>query len=464
MSGTVNRVRFIAIAISVVSNRIFILNNILAFNTSKSDAGDAGSWSATLALFNPYVNGGAPAMAAMDYASVASPMDLFAIYATRSSVDVPAIPLGPIGSTETSVNVSGLKYGDVATIKSLGSASCVMIGMVDGFEETPVEMTDSPQPTFTVHGRDLTKVFYINDVFVPSTSLASAGNVAIRNPITLVVNKVHSGAQLLLDALDAIVLKDGSKSGLPAATSAALKAFGYNWRGFVRVDDTVKLDRNFQHLTASKYPPFQVQSGSTWANIQELQNAPSARLFVDECGNLLFDDTYKAWTSQTALKFVTPEDVAVFKISVSDDDLVTFFQVIPAGSLAARIPMALVTGEGAALGFGTGIAKGYTPGSTAISTFGYRHGEFSSYWDVDAASAKQKIKVLSLLHNSLERGTLVLRGTTRVRVGQRIVVPVTTTRTKTTNAVWYVEAVSNNGGMGMPWSTTLTLRFPNGGI
>jgi hypothetical protein len=477
IGGTISRVLFVAVAISAITGNAYLLTQILAASASKSDDGDAGSWSLTLPLFNALQAGLPPPQPIVEYASVASPMDLMALYAIRLPLksQQSANTLGPVGSTPGNINISGLTYSDIATIVALGSATCIMIGMVDSIEETPVEMSDSPEPTLQLDGRDLTKVFYVNDTLVPEASSASSVNTTLQNPVTLAVSKTYSGTRLLLDVLDLCVAKKLSVAtkipnvGVPAVTQVAAQKFGYPWRNFIRTDNKTKLADGFESYTLAEYPPFQFQDASTWANVEELRNAPSCRLFVDEIGNLLFDDTLTAWTTAAPNAVpLGPDDIIMFRCRISDEDLVTYFQITPMASYVASIPMALVTGDGAALGFGQGIAKGYIAqnapaGNSPFTTYGYRRGTFGSYWDVTRAAAFSKMGVLSLLHNSLEHATVALRGTTAYRVGDRVLVPVTTSRTSTTNAIWYIEAISNSWSMGGAWTTTLSLRFPNGG-
>lgn len=434
-----------------------MLPGIVTFSTKKDDQGDAGTFQLELALINPYTatrdGGFAPSQPSIDYAAVCFSMDIIALYAVTERTDAtgPQLrpPIGPL------VDPTTLKYGDLRSILAMGSATCVMIGMVDGAVETIVNMGDTPTTGLSITGKDLSKVFYVNEASVPAVDPATF----IMNPVTQNITGAASGTELLLRALDVLCAK--IIEGAPQAAE-----FGYPWRKFVRTD---ALDPAYRNISdKGNYPAFDFQAGSVWANVQELRNAPTARLFVDEVGRLVFDDQYAAWVNQDPGFTIGLEDIVDFLPSFNDQDITTLLSVYPVGGVAGKLSAS--TGLGA-INASTGFANVQDPStgaigapkaltSAAIQRYGYRYGEFDSNWDITPESAEAKRKVVLFSLNEVFRASLVIRGNSLARVGKRVVVPVITSRPNTTKATWYVQSVEHSWTFGQDWTTSCQLAYP----
>jgi hypothetical protein len=465
-----DKVKWLVVILSPWTKTVYAQWDALEWNTSKDDSGDAGQFSVTFPYIHQYYSTGQPSPLVQDYASIMGPMDLVAIFAYRTRDDNPdLVPIGPLGSTYNGPNID-LAYADITSIGKLGSATCVMIGMVDQAVEVTAQMSDNPSTHITITGRDLTKIFYDNDANVPAVSVAAESGI-FNLPLTWALTSGASGTTLLIKLLDLICGKDPgaavdfSTSPVSAATEASFQQFAFKWRNFVRTD---ALEPGFINLLPAKLPPFHVQTGSTWANIMEIRNAPAYRLFVNEIGQLIFDDALEAWTTQDGTGQLAASDIHEFEVSISDADLCTYLVVYPFGALATQTSIVTMKGYDASLGFAGGIAGDLASASlatnpqAAISVYGYRYAEFAAFYAVTIDEAKKQFAALQQYHNSLYRATLVVRGTTAWRVGQRIFVPVRTAKAATTNQLWYIERIEHSASFGEDWKTTMHLRFPGG--
>jgi hypothetical protein len=92
------------------------------------------------------------------------------------------------------------------------------------------------------------------------------------------------------NAIRALEQADGMQPTSFAALSAVAD-YGFPWDHFLR---TNLLNDGFLHFPSLGGPQiFSVQSGAAWANMQQLRNFPIARLFVNEIGQLIFDDSLR---------------------------------------------------------------------------------------------------------------------------------------------------------------------------
>jgi hypothetical protein len=388
---TEDRVVFAALIITAAGNAVRV-REIESMETDKSENGDAGTWSFS-----------APLAENRAAASQIGPMDLVALYAIRIMSD-----LGGLTSQSADVlNViphgtatsGGFTYGsaDATIIKSLGAdaASCLMIGMIDAVEED----FDYQQARMTldVRGRDLTKVLIDNDTYVPYTDAAGGDNGVASSLSAISLTRETSGTGMLLDILDVFVGKDPNRIAQILANSpnvlvpkdnvlSSIKKFGYPWRSFLRVDALIA---GFKHLGHGQFAKYSVQGGSAWTNIGELRNFPIARLFVDEIGRLIFDDTWTAWGYGTdtaslsagtdgkprkVLKVVNSE-VRKATFRQADDDLVT----------GITITAAAVVGADTDLASGALLSQPRHTTLPMIQQYGYRFVPWvSQYDDVNA--------------------------------------------------------------------------------
>lgn len=463
----VDRSRAKAMLITAAGN-VYDLNNIEQFQTSKTESGDAGTFSITMSL-------GLNMKPAMEI----SPMDIIAIYRARVSTSVGTNQaIGPVGNAFPQLAPAthkGLAYGgaNAAVTKLLQSDSCVMIGMVDDSEEDQT-YEGQPTATFTIIGRDLTKVFLDNDTFVPYTVLGSSnGQGGLANLGNIVIRKDQSGTKLLKNILNVFCKKDPSSiSGVAATTQdnqignqelQEIASYGYAWDNFV--DQTALVDgfESFSN-TGQNFPNFEVQSGSVWANVQELRNTPLTRLFVNEIGQLIFDDQYDAWTNSNSNPSTTknqyaatitiqPGDLRQCKFKQTDEDMATVMSVQPALMGMADTQIASLTAIGAAR----------RPSSIdTVQHYGYRWLTFQSEYDTatDPTTIESRFKVLWLLHNSLWRATVTVRGDSKYRVGKRVVLNTGGANSATQFKTWYIVAVSHNYQFGSDDTTQLELRYP----
>jgi hypothetical protein len=465
-----DKVKWCAVILSPWTETVYAFYDLFEWNTSKDDTGDSGQFSLTMPYTNPYSITGQPSPLVKDYASIMGPMDLVAIYAYRDRDDNPStVPLGPLGSTLTDLNLN-LTYADIETIGALGSATCVMIGVVDSAVEVVASMSEHPDAHISLSGRDLTKILDMNDANVPAVSTAGESGY-FATPITLANTGAASGTQLVTKMLDLVVSKDvnaasSADAQIPSGAEASFLQYGFAWRSWIRTDALIP---GFTNLLGGQFPNIQVQNGSGWANVQEIRNAPAFRLFVNEIGQLIFDNAVTAWTTKPAVGQLTAADIYHFEVSISDANLITFLVVYPQGALAAQTSIVAMKGYSASLGFAGGVTGGgeggvnpALTGTDIVETYGYRYGEFSAFYAVTIADANVLFPAIQLYHNSLFRGHLVIRGTTAWRVGDRILVPVTTAKGATTNQIWYIERIEHQATYGEEWRTSLSLRFPGG--
>ena len=487
-----DRPRF-AVIIITSQSQIIKLSEIESLQTDKTETGDAGTWSFT-----------APLGLYSDVAAAIGPMDLVALYADRTSTDRYGITTGNgldlasiIGS-----NVAGssyesasypsaaprLTYGapGAAVTTTLGTAACLMIGMIDGVEET-IDY-EGARRELSVHGRDLTKVFIDNDTWVPYT-VAQGDDVAYTS--NLIIHKTSSGTQLLRYILNVFVLKDPNTILEVAARAGAqvpknlveIAAYGYPWNNFVRDD---LLIAGFQSLANGQFPNYSVQSGSAWTNIVELRNFPICRLFVNELGALIFDDTWTAWGFGSAYNLLATDpapiwlddgDVRKVSFRQGDDDVVT--------ALSIASPQ-MSAGDTQLAGLAT-MARARVGTNASIGIFGYRYAQFTSQYDAlnaavvtpaTAANPKgtsttdptqsvldARFPILWQLHNDIWYATFTLRGNAKWRVGQRLSTDISGAAAATqplngTRKLWYITQVQHSLQWGSDWVTTLTARFP----
>lgn len=450
----VDRSRVRAILITAAGN-VYELNEIESVNVSKNDSGDAGTFGLSMPL---KLNLG-PAMELR-------PMDLIAIYRGRNSTSVGTNQrVGPVGDDFPALGPltrDGLHYGDpyAATVRKLQSSSCLMIGMVDNTEEDST-YDGSPTKTLSITGRDLTKVFLDNDTFVPYSVLGGGpGNTGIGNLSNIVIKRDQSGVLLLLNVLNVFCKKDPRAiGGIAEGTQidpvkepelAKIASYGYDWDHFI---DQRKLDPNFQHFPAGHFPVYRVQSGSVWANVQELKNYPVTRLYVNELGQLIFDDQYSAWTSQAPAFTITPGDVRSDKFIQSDEDMATVVSIQPciAGMADTEVSSLLQIG-----------AVRTPVDIKTLRHYGYRWFPFQSLYDsaVDISSIKARFKVLWLLKSSFWRAQIIVRGDSKYRAGIRVKLNIGGANAATQFKTWYVLSVAHTYQYGSDDTTTLELRYP----
>ena len=478
-----DRPRFYCVAVSGFSGQVFILDDVEQFQTSKADDGSAGTFSVTMPLrtaYDPASLGGIDA-----YAQVASFMDLIAIYATRQVVadfgaEVGNPPLKP-PSTEFYSNV--LNYGDAnaATVKALGTPDCIMVGMSDSVD---IEFTAGEAASMQITGRDLTKIFEVNDAGLPDAASLMGGGVHAAKlgidttPSTtlgfelasLSINQKNSGPTFILAILDLLVGKDVTVAGKLSTSSwgttpALVKAyaqFGYPWRSFIRTDDPVRFNLAYQPIGPQNMPSYQPQAGPIWASILELRNPPVNRIFVDELGSLVFDSSWDAWFKYDADVAIPEAEIRSLRISYDDEDFVTFLSVLPVTAqleAIAQVQGQIVQGAG----FVNGLQRAKTVGESHVQLFGYRYAQFQSMYVWDIKDLAALWPVLMQVHNNCFTASLVVRGRPCYRVGHRYRVLWNTPNPLTSNALWYATKVSHSGIFGSDYTTTLELRFPQAG-
>lgn len=476
--ATVDRIQTLAIMVSAVTGQTFRFYGITNLTVGKDDSGNAGTWQFETSDIEPTVRYG-PSDDAAAYIQVSSPMDLCAIYARRlattasGGVERLADPIGPDPYTT-------LQYGgdSGATVRALGrplapitdydgpgtsvsDASCLMVGMVDG----AFERVDAQGRTvgFRATGKDLTKIPYVNFTTVPQTAQNSQ---AMPTLAYIALARDTSGYQLLLDALDLTVAKVFPKSaigpnGLSASDATTFSAWGYPWRDFLstgRLTDAAF--RSFKSVDGQRiYPPFKLQGGSAWANILELSNPPINRLFVDEWGQLVFDDAFNAWTAGSIYD-VEPSEVQWFEAGFSDDTLITFLSTSPAGSLAGYSNIVRNLGIARNNGFVGGLGEAKSADAAHVKRYGYRYAAVTSLFDVDYNESATRRKAIIFANNNLWRAQAIVRGRPFFRVGDRYRVKVETNRPETTNQPWYCHSVRHDIAQDQDWTVTLDLAYP----
>lgn len=453
---SIDRVRMRAIVITA-GGTVLQLNELENVQTTKTDDGEAGSFTFE-----------APLGLNLAAAQVMQPMDLVAIYVGRNSTAISGSKsAGMTGNAfpELGPNVvSSLTYGaaGAAVTKLLGTDACLMIGMVDDIDEEQI-YDGTPGATFTVSGRDLTKIFLDNDTFVPYTV---ASGVPVGNLLNIVVRRDQSGPSLLLHILDVFCKKDASAIAAAIAASqvesnvgseqlAQIAAYGYPYDQFVdisAVQETLANNPSFLQFGAASFPNYSVQSGSVWANVLELRNWPIARMYVNELGKLIFDDTFTAWTSEAAAVTIMPGDIRALKFSTTDADMVTAMTVAPAQATFGQTEIAALVQ--------TGRSRRPTNAST-IKRFGYRWYEFISQYDSVTAQAliESRFKVLWLMRNALTRAQITVKGDPKYRVGIRALLATGGASPATQFKTWYVMSVQHNSNVTPDYTTTMELRY-----
>lgn len=436
------------------------------FEYAKDDGGEAGTFAFHAPLRQAQLSDVASQII-MPYAAVAGAMDVIAIYATRSVVEdggtaVLTIPIGPSASS-----VSSITWGSPQMLSQLQSPSCVFIGMVDN--ATGAENAQEASAELVVSGRDMTKVFYENDTNLPDSAQAALffNPGTPFNTLALVIDSATSGTQLLESALDLMVAKqipsdlDSEVTSAPGGTTAfdaSLQSFGFPWRNFV---STSKLNPSFINISGpNAIPPYSMNSGSAWANMDELRNTPVARLFVDETASLIFDFSSDAWVTQPVTCIINEIEVGECDIWEDDAELVTVIQTWPMAGLAGDLPLAQIKGVQGAATFVTQIAAPVYNAADIIANYGYRLAAFQSFWDITIPQANQRQGVLAIYHNSINFAKITVRGRPVYKVGTRVQLNVPWYRPAVTNASWYITGVSSQATFGEDWVTQLSLRFP----
>jgi hypothetical protein len=481
---SIDRPRFFAIAISAITGEVFQIPDIENIQTHKAEDGSSGTWSFTTPLIQEYgaQSGQAQYPRTLPYATVAGPMDLIALFGWRSRVsttkqgDTVYIEQSPYDALGNSFDF--LNYGDsaAATVIKLGKIStCLMIGMVDGAE---IDLGfEGSKSSFQCHGRDLTKILEVNDAQVPDVSVAGQAGVGPTQAqpgffglSTVALSHAYSGPSFLVPALDLLITKDltalakiGSGANANPVSSQVAQsylAFGFPWRNFI---DISALDMSYLPLSANNYPPYTAQMGSVWASLLEIRNPPLSRMFVNEIGQIIFDDSFKAWTSDQIAGIVGPEDIRGFRTSFSDDDMVTFISCVPMQMTGQNKQISYTKGNYSFLpgqGFVNGVMKASTSDSSQVATYGYRYAQFISMYDQTFDDAAKRMKYLLQIHNNFYRATCTIRGTATFRVGQRVQVNIESGWPQSTNAVWYIMAITHSCEWGNDWTTNLELAFP----
>jgi hypothetical protein len=460
---TQDRSRWRAIYISAKDGSCFAVEEIEQWTAAKKENGDAGTFTMQL-----------PLVANAGLAQIISPMGLVAIFAGRISSDRFgtvtsdfAQGFGPLPS-----ELPALSYGDTGakTVQKLASyPSCVFIGMVDRADED-YEIEGTPRAILSIEGRDLTKIFIDNDTYVPYTEIVGGDQGAFSSLATIVIPKNGiSGKNLIQVSLDAMVKKDVSVlaklSGDPSLNQGALaKAakYGYPWDDFI----TLAIDPAFNPIPPQSFPNYSIQSGSAWANLDELRNYPIARLFVTEVGNLIFDFAYAQWNTQVPVMTIDPKDVMKCRFYQSDDDWVTALSLMPNNSSAGNVELSN-------MGFAARAAVADT--QSIVKRWGYRWQEFVGQYlptgsnvssPEDAVDHSAFWKTLWTMHNDYFHCTLTVRGRAGYRAGQRVILNFgganVVTRSTTPGVVraWYIEEVRHSGQFGDGFRTELELRYP----
>jgi hypothetical protein len=468
-SYTIDQPRFCAILIPQDGSGAYLINDIESFETKKSANGEAGTWRFTMPLL-------AAAQLPNDSESLAgniSPMDMVAIYASRNSTDqngaqVPGtwLTLGP--------PVSLLTYGNIATTTLLGQdyQSCLMIGFVDGHEESQSE--DSASATLEVWGRDLTKILIENDAAVPSMDTQDGIGAFFLQVSNIVINNATSGWALLEQVLDAFVAKNpqtlAHATGESVSAFQAISKYGYPWRNFIL---TNLEDLNFRSIPQNVKAIYPANSGgSAWANLVALKNEPLTRLYVDEIGQLTFDDAFSAWgfgvdpiVSPPTMPIVTRDNIRERKFSRNDADLITAIGIMNHNLTGASVAIANALQAGAI----------QTNEASLVAKYGFRYLEFTAEWvapDAQASFMEATIlPVLLAMHNDLWTAEITVKGDPRYRVGYRVTLAgidvahsdLSLMRTPR-GMTWYITDVEHNGQYGSDYSTKLTLRFSSASL
>ena len=462
---TIDTPRACAIIITA-AGLVYQVGNVENFIFNKSDNGDAGDFSLTM-----------PLGLNKDFANQIAPMDLVAVFASRSVTWQGGRK--PVGTTEafhpitfSTSALTSLSYGSSsATMTDMFAAmpSCVFIGMVDTTEESQI-YEGSPKASLDITGRDLTKVFLDNDTFVSYALPGSdPSKDALGNLENIVISNNSSGTALLLQALNVFCKKDptsvGNAIGAAQATDqvaenallAKIAAYGYPWDKFI---STKLLSESFQNLSKAALPIFQVKSGSVWANLLELRNYPVARLYVNEMGQLIFDDTLAAWTTNPVQGTIYPSDIRTCKFRQSDENVITAMSILPA---IQTLNNAQLTALGQ-------VAQAHTPASlTTIQRFGFRYWPFTSLYDavsdLDPSNPNNVIQrrfaVLWLMKNNLWTCQITLKGTTAYRVGTRVNLATGGASSSTQMRNWYISEIGQSFSYGDDWTTTLSLTYPD---
>lgn len=476
--ATVDRIQTLAVVISAVTGRAYRFYGITNLTVAKDDSGNAGTWEFETSDIAATILYGQSDDAAA-YIRDSGPMDLCVIYARRLSttaavtIERVADPIGPDPA-------AALFYGGDAgkTVRTLSAPrpplsgydgpmmstsrnSCLMVGMVD----SAYERIDAQGRTvgFRASGKDLTKVPYVNFTTVPQTAENSQ---AMPTLMYLALARETSGYQLLLDALDLLVAKSLPASiigpnGVPASKAATYTTWGYPWKDFL---STARMtDPNFRSFKATDgqklYPPFTFQAGSAWANILELANPPINRLFIDEFGQLVFDDAFTAWTAGSIYD-VEASEVLFFEAGFSDDNLMTFLSTQPGGSLAAKVNIVSALGIKKNNNFVGGIGEAKSADAAHVKRYGYRFTQFTSNWDVDFNESAARRKVVIFANNNLWHGQAILRGQPFFRAGDRYRLKVETNRPETSMQPWYCRGYRHQIQADQDWTVALDLAYP----
>ena len=449
-----------------------LLTTVENFETEKDDTGNAGTFHFEM-----------PLAANQEVATFISPMDLIAIYAARNSTTYGAqagsqqgIPVSGSFQSIQPPDLSDLAWSssNATTTWQLGyPTSCLMIGMIDGHDESMDE--ESGVATMTVWGRDLTKIFIENDLAIPQMNV---GSTSFLQTAQLTINKAESGTQLLNNILDAFCAKN--PAAIAAITGGTITGliqdfaqYGFPWRNFVRTDALVP---GFETFAPGVQPNYATASGgSTWLNCQSLKNEPLYRLFVNEIGQLIFDSAFPAWgftpvdgsstTPQAPGAVITQDQMRKRKWERDDSGLKTCMSIL----------LAQAVGGTSTVLQGMQIAAIRNNLPSLIQQFGFRYFEFTSLFDPITTDASYlnatRLPVLLADANDLWRGEITVKGDPIYRVGMRVLLKGIRTAHPDLGLMntpqgmgWYVTKVTHRAGWGSDYSTDLSLRFSSASL
>jgi hypothetical protein len=491
---SVDHIAFSCIALSCATKQAYVLSSVIEFETSKSDDGDAGVFSLVFPMAQTYEGAPNPAP---EYAKIAAPMDVIAIYALRLVSKEPVVAgaptsvpqVAPTGATWGAAGCidalitagGGTTASEFSAGAELANGTCLFIGIVDEVR-VKVSTGGQPQAHLLLEGHDLTKIFLCNDAALP-LYMATAIGYNLEESVAPLLFLPQNGVQLLEESLDYMVSRKappGTPQGNQVPT--ALQAYSFPWRNFI---SRAKIDPSFDAFVAAEpisgtpvgselkginLPAYRIQDATAWANMTDLRNSPINRLFVDEFGYLIFDDSYNAWLNvggvNDSIYTITEPEVLDYDFWLSDTELVTMLSVwtinmMASGSQAQtqyilkgdkldqRLPSATPTT----------MSTPTAMHPDDIQRYGVRYGQYVSNWDITLDDAVKRWKYLTVNHDSIYFAHVTVRGRSVYRVGKRVVLGVPAHRKEFSDATWYITAVSHTGQFGSGWTTSLQLRY-----
>lgn len=496
-----DRPRFYALVISALTGAQYKLPSVESWSFQKSDDGASGHFSIRVPMRAEYEQIVKDGKSETElYAHDSSPMDLVAFYAQRQMVSDDgthvAEPIIPIPYTSNGT----FNWGDddAVTVTALGTPNCIFIGMLDG---TRVSGSPGGEVMLTLTGRDLTKIFEVNYTGIPDSVAAAPeggkiGNSVFFQFIQLALTATYNGGAFLIAALDLLCWKQTAsvdallapddplltkiKNANAAQARALYESFGFNYHNFIRLD---AFNYAYRNLKGTNYGSYAPQLGPVWSSIMELRNAPISRLFVNELGQLIYDDQLGAWSGTcldgsdplvtSPIQYgavagtIGPEDVREFEFAMDDSTMVTFLSVFgnagtqSLGTNGQNIQYFLgLFQEGSGFLQNGGMIEAASASAAHVSTFGYRYGQFESQWDLTLNEGAQRRKVIVWSHNNLNTASVTLRGRPYYRVGQRYNLMLDGQRDDISNQPWYIASIEHSGTWGEDWTTTLELRYP----